>query len=286
MGVLLIAPTMLIFVAVIAYPLVYAVYLSFFSIYTPTLSGPWVGLENYRAMLTSGEFWGALGTTIVWTVGTLTLQIIFGVAVALLLNLNFYFRALARSLVLFPYFVSTVVAVLVWRWMFNDVYGILNRALVVSGLSDMPLDWLGSMPNAMISIILVGAWKYFPFVVIAVLARLQTIPDELYEAARIDGAGPFSRFLDVTLPQLADVLVVIVLLRTIWDFKEFDLIYLLTGGGPVNATETLPLLVYQQAFGMNAMGRASTYAIGIMLVLLIFMILYLNRTRRQPGAEA
>jgi multiple sugar transport system permease protein len=150
----------------------------------------------------------------------------------------------------------------------------------------MPLDWLGSMPNAMISIILVGAWKYFPFVVIAVLARLQTIPGELYEAARIDGAGPFSRFLDVTLPQLADVLVVIVLLRTIWDFKEFDLIYLLTGGGPVNATETLPLLVYQQAFGMNAMGRASTYAIGIMLVLLIFMSLYLNRTRRERGAEA
>jgi len=104
--------------------------------------------------------------------------------------------------------------------------------------------------------------------------------------ARIDGAGPFSRFLDVTLPQLADVLVVIVLLRTIWDFKEFDLIYLLTGGGPVSATETLPLLVYQQAFGMNAMGRASTYAIGIMLVLLIFMILYLNRTRRERGTAA
>ena len=118
--------------------------------------------------------------------------------------------------------------------MFNDVYGILNHALLARGLSDMPLDWLGSMPNAMISIILVGAWKYFPFVVIAVLARLQTIPGELYEAARIDGAGAWSRFWDVTLPQLRDVLVVIVLLRTIWDFKEFDLIYLLTGGGPVD----------------------------------------------------
>jgi multiple sugar transport system permease protein len=142
------------------------------------------------------------------------------------------------------------------------------------------------MPNAMISVILVGAWKYFPFVVIAVLARLQTIPGELYEAARVDGAGPLSRFWDVTLPQLADVLIIIVLLRTIWDFKEFDLIYLLTGGGPVTATETLPLLVYREAFGMNAMGRASTYAIGIMLVLLAFMILYLNRTRRQRSAAA
>jgi len=285
-GMLLIAPTILIFALVIAYPLVYAVYLSFFSIYTPTLKGEWVGLENYRLMLTSGEFWVSLWTTILWTVGTLTLQIVVGVAMALLLNLNFYFRSLARSLVLFPYFVSTVVAVLVWRWMFNDVYGILNRALIVSGISDMPLDWLGSMPNAMISVILVGAWKYFPFVVIAVLARLQTIPDELYEAARIDGAGAWSRFWDVTLPQLREVLVVIVLLRTIWDFKEFDLIYLLTGGGPVTSTETLPLLVYKQAFGMNAMGRASTYAIGIMLVLLTFMILYLYRTRRDRSPAA
>ena len=168
---------------VIAYPLLEAIYLSFFSIYTPTLQGHWVGLDNYRAMLASQEFWNALGTNIVWTVGTLSLQVVFGVAMALLLNHNFFFRSLARSLVLFPYFVSTVVAVLVWRWMFNDLYGILNRAILVSGLSDMPLDWLGSMPNAMISIILVGAWKYFPFVVIAVLARLQTIPEQLYEAA-------------------------------------------------------------------------------------------------------
>jgi multiple sugar transport system permease protein len=282
-GVLLIAPTLLIFALVIAYPLLEAIYLSFFSIYTPTLQGQWVGLENYRTMLSSQEFWKALGTNIVWTVGTLTLQVVFGIAMALLLNLNFYFRSLARSLVLFPYFVSTVVAVLVWRWMFNDTYGILNRAILASGLSDMPLDWLGSMPNAMISIILVGAWKYFPFVVIAVLARLQTIPSELYEAAHIDGAGPWSRFWDVTLPQLREVLIVIVLLRTIWDFKEFDLIYLLTGGGPVASTQTLPILVYKQAFGMNAMGKASTYAIGIMVVLLVFMVLYLYRTRQTKG---
>jgi multiple sugar transport system permease protein len=280
----MILPTLLTFLMVIVYPLVYAIYLSFYSIYTPTQQGEWVGLENYRAMLSSSEFWFSLRTTILWTVGTLTLQIVVGVAMALLLNLNFYFRPLARSLVLFPYFVSTVVAVLVWRWMFNDVYGILNRAMLASGLANMPVDWVGSMPNAMISVIVVGTWKYFPFVVIAVLARLQTIPTELYEAARIDGAGAWSRFWDVTLPQLREVLVVIILLRTIWDFKEFDLIYLLTGGGPVTSTQTLPLLVYKQAFGMNAMGQASTYAIGIMVVLMVFMILYLYRTQR--GREA
>ena len=216
-GMLMILPTLLTFLLVIVYPLIYAIYLSFYSIYTPTQQGEWVGLENYRAMLSSSEFWFSLRTTILWTVGTLTLQVVVGVAMALLLNLNFYFRSLARSLVLFPYFVSTVVAVLVWRWMFNDVYGILNRAMLASGLANMPVDWVGSMPNAMISVIVVGTWKYFPFVVIAVLARLQTIPTELYEAARIDGAGTWSRFWDVTLPQLREVLVVIILLRTIWD---------------------------------------------------------------------
>ena len=157
-----------------------------------------------------------------------------GVALALLLHQNIVFRSLARSLILFPYFISTVVAVLVWRWLFNDLYGILNHVMMWTGLLSMPIDWLGQMPNAMISVILVGAWKYFPFVVISVLARLQTIPDHLYEAATMDGAGAWGRFCDITLPQLRDVLFIVILLRAIWDFKEFDLIYLLTGGGPVD----------------------------------------------------
>ena len=135
----------------------------------------------------------------------------------------------------------------------------------------------------MISVILVGAWKYFPFVVIAVLARLQTIPDQLYEAAKIDGAGPIARFFDVTLPQLREVLVVIILLRAIWDFKEFDLIFLLTGGGPLDATQTLPLLVYQEAFALNDMGNASAYAVMMMLIMLVFMIVYIRRTRSEEG---
>ena len=281
LGVMLIAPTVLVFCAVIVYPLISAIYLSLFQIYTPTQEGGFVGFANYQALIASGEFWRSLFNTVVWTVGTLTLQIVFGVAMALLLHQNIWFRSLARSLVLFPYFVSTVVAVLVWRWLFNDLYGILNHMLMVSGISDMPVDWLGSMPNAMISIILVGAWKYFPFVVIAVLARLQTIPDALYEAARIDGAGPISRFFDVTLPQLRDVLVVIILLRAIWDFKEFDLIYLLTGGGPVISTQTLSLLVYKEAFALNQMGAASAFAVAMMVVMLVFMLVYIRKVGRE-----
>jgi multiple sugar transport system permease protein len=279
LGVMLIAPSVLIFCAVIVYPLVSAIYLSLFNIYTPTLRGNFVGLQNYAELFAGPEFWRSLANTLVWTVCTLTLQVVFGVAAALMLHQAIVFRALARSLILFPYFVSTVVAVLVWRWLFNDLYGILNHMLIWAGLLDMPLDWLGSMPNAMVSIVLVGAWKYFPFVVIAVLARLQTIPDQLYEAATIDGAGAWARFWDVTLPQLKDVLLVVVLLRAIWDFKEFDLIYLMTGGGPLIATQTLPLMVYKEAFGMDAMGRATAVAVAMMLVMLVFMVLYLRRAQ-------
>lgn len=284
LGVLLIAPTVLVFCAVIVYPLVSALYLSLFSIYTPTLQGGFVGLDNYAALLAGGTFWPALANTLIWTAGTLSLQIVFGIALALLLNENILFRSLARSLILFPYFVSTVVAVLVWRWLFNDLYGLANHLLMLGGIIDMPVDWLGRMPNAMLSVIVIGAWKYFPFVVIAVLARLQTIPEQLYEAATIDGAGPVGRFFDVTLPQLREVLAVVILLRAIWDFKEFDLIYLLTGGGPLNHTRTLPLAVYQEAFGLNRMGMASATAVLMMLVMLVFMLTYLRRAAR-AGAK-
>ncbi len=285
LGAALIAPTVLVFCAVILYPLVSAIYLSLFSIYTPTLAGDWVGANNYTELLASGRFWNAVLNTLIWTLGTLTLQITSGVGVALLLNQSIVFRSLARSLILFPYFLSTVVAVLVWRWLFNDLYGILNHLVLLAGLTDTPVNWLGQMPNAMVSIIFVGAWKYFPFVVIAVLARLQTIPEPLYEAATIDGAGPVQRFLDITLPQLRDVLVVVILLRAIWDFKEFDLIYLLTGGGPINATQTLSLLVYEEAFRLNRMGMASSYAVAMMLVLLGFTLLYLRQTNRPAEAQ-
>nr|WP_281419516.1 sugar ABC transporter permease [Falsiroseomonas tokyonensis] len=280
---MLIAPSVLIFCAVIVYPLVSAIYLSLFSIYTPTLQGNFVGLSNYAELLAGGEFWHSLANTLIWTVCTLTLQVVLGIAAALMLHQAIIFRSLARSLILFPYFVSTVVAVLVWRWLFNDLYGILNHLMIWAGLLNMPLDWLGSMPNAMVSIVLVGAWKYFPFVVIAVLARLQTIPDNLYEAATIDGAGAWGRFWDVTLPQLKDVLLVVVLLRAIWDFKEFDLIYLMTGGGPLIATQTLPLMVYKEAFGMDAMGRATAVAVAMMFVMLVFMLLYLRQAKQDAA---
>jgi multiple sugar transport system permease protein len=280
LGPLLIAPAVLILCAVIVYPLLATAWLSLFAIDTRTMAGEWVGLANFAAMLgNDGRFLGALGVTLVWTAGTLTLQLALGIGMALLLNQPLWFRSLARGLALFPYLVSTVVAVLVWRWLFNDFFGLFNRALIGLDLIARPVDWLGQMPNAMASTVVVGAWKFFPFVVIAVLARLQTIPESLYEAARLDGAGAWGRFRDVTLPQLADVLGIVVLLRAIWDFKEFDLIFLLTGGGPVDATRTLPLVVYQEAFGLNRMGMASAHALGMMAVMTMMFVAYRLLTR-------
>lgn len=279
LGIVLIAPAVTIFAAVIAYPLVSAVYNSLFAIDTLTLQGHWVGFGNYLALLQSRQFWAALSQNAIWTAGTVTLQLVLGVAAALLLNTRILFRSLARGLLLFPYFISSVVAVLIWRWLFNDLYGILNHALMEAEIIDMPIDWLGQMPNATISVILVGTWKHFPFVVIAVLARLQTIPPQLYEAAAMDGASAWGRFCDVTLPQLRDVLAIVVLLRTIWDFKEFDIIFLTTGGGPLGKTQTIPLLVYQQAFGLNQMGMASATAVVMMGLMLVFIAVYLVRSR-------
>lgn len=278
LGIVLIAPAVMIFGAVIVYPLVSAIYNSLFAIDTPTLQGHWVGFGNYVTLLQSRQFWAALYQNAIWTVGTVTLQLLLGVATALLLNTRILFRSLARSLILFPYFVSSVVAVLIWRWLFNDLYGILNHALMDAEIIDMPIDWLGQMPNATISVIVVGTWKHFPFVVIAVLARLQTIPPQLYEAAAMDGATAWGRFCDVTLPQLRDVLAIVVLLRTIWDFKEFDIIFLMTGGGPLGKTQTIPLLVYQQAFGLNQMGMASATAVVMMALMLVFIAIYLSRS--------
>lgn len=274
LGFALISPAIVLFLVLIAYPLAQSVYLSLHATSTLTLEGGFVGLDNYRRLLVDPEFWTSFRNTLVWTIGAMSLQIVLGVAFALMLHGPLLGRSLARGLVLFPYLLPTAVAVLVWQWLFNDLYGIFNHWLISAGLIARPIAWLSRLPDAMISVILVGAWKFFPFVVIAVLARLQTIPEHLYEAAKIDGASGWSRFWDITLPQLRGVLGIVVLLRSIWDFKEFDLIYLMTGGGPGIGTQTLPIMVYKEAFPLLHLGRGAAIAVLMMVVMLGFFFLY------------
>ncbi len=285
LGIGLIFPVLVLFFVLLAYPLMSAVLLSFNRVDTMTLSSSYVGLDNYWEIFQGREFLPALATNVAYALATLVLQVVVGVGIALLLHREFYLRSLARGLVLFPYMLSTVVAVLVWRWLFNDLYGFLNFVLLSLGIVDTPVDWLGRMPNAFVSVVLVSTWKFFPFVVIAVLARLQSIPDYLYEAATMDGASRWSLFWDITLPQLRSVLSVIILLRAIWDFKEFDMIYLLTGGGPGHGTQTLPLMLYELAFPLSQMGKASAIGVIMLLVMLLMIVPYF-RFAKVGGEES
>jgi multiple sugar transport system permease protein len=246
---------------------------------------PFVGLRNFAWALADDAFWSALVNTLEWVFGSVGLEMLIGLSVALLLNRSFVGRGIARAIVFAPYLIPTVVAVLVWRFMFHDVVGVLNFFLMKIGVLDAPVNWLNSPRMAMVSVIVVGVWKFFPFVVLAILGVLQSIPQEQYEAARIDGANDWQMFWRITLPYVMPVFLLTALLRTIWTFHKFDIIYLLTGGGPVGATTTLPVLVYQKAFADFELGRASALALitaGILGVLLcVYFVLNKRAEARQ-----
>lgn len=244
------------------------------------MSGPYVGFENFAWALTSEAFYTALWNTFIWVFGSVSIEMVLGLGLALLLNKTFAFRGVARAVILAPYLVPTVVAVLTWRYMFHDIVGIINAGFISIGVIDKPLLWLNSQSLAMTSVILVGVWKFFPFAVIALLGILQAIPQEQYEAARIDGASVFQQFWRITLPYVMPVFLLTALLRTIWTFHKFEIIYLMTGGGPLDATTTLPILVYLKAFSDFEFGRAAAVAIltfGILGILLALYFILINR---------
>lgn len=249
------------------------------------MSGPYVGFENFAWALTSEAFYTALWNTFIWVFGSVSIEMVLGLGLALLLNKAFAFRGIARAVILAPYLVPTVVAVLTWRYMFHDIVGIINAGLIATGLIDKPLLWLNSQSLAMTSVILVGVWKFFPFVVIALLGILQAIPQEQYEAAKIDGASSFQQFWRITLPYVMPVFLLTALLRTIWTFHKFEIIYLMTGGGPLDATTTLPILVYLKAFTDFEFGRAAAVAILTFGILGILLALYFILIKRAEARQ-
>jgi multiple sugar transport system permease protein len=174
-----------------------------------------------------------------------------------------------------------VSVVLIWMLLYNALYGVVNWLLVQAGVIGTPIAWLSQPASAFWAVVFVGVWKYFPFVVVIVLARLQVISQDLYEAARIDGASAWSRFVDITLPQLRDVLLVVALLRTIFMFNNFEIVFLLTGGGPLQATMTLPIMVYEQAFGVYELGRGSAIAVVMFIILIAVMSVYFSFLRKE-----
>lgn len=287
LGWFLILPTLLVFLAIVLFPLTYSIYLSFHSTSGFGMTLTWVGLENYVDLLVgdaSAEFWNSLTNNLMWTVGTVSIQIVLGVAVALLLHKDFKGRNIVRGAVLFPYMVPTIVAVFNFRWMFNATYGVFNYIITALGLVSKPISFFG-YKYAMGTAVMLGVWRFTPFVIITILARLQTIPPSLYEAAELDGAYSMAKFRYVTLPQLYNILVIVVLLRGVWMFRKFAPIYLLTGGGPGTSTQILPIFAYIQAYSGLRFGYAATIANLMFIILMSVGFLYLRKFYNAGGTK-
>ena len=253
-------------------PALYAISLSFYEQQSLTSEPVWVGFANYASVLASGEFWNALWNGFVYAMMAIVLQVVLGIGFALLLHQPFRGRTLLRGLAFLPYLLPTVVAVLTFKWMIDGSLGIVT--IIIDGLGLSPVYWFETESAAMMSVILVSVWLWTPFVTTTFLAGLQTVPVQLYEAARVDGAGPIRRFFHVTLPALRPILTVIILLRGVWMFNKFDIIWLTTGGGPLGATEHLPVLAYRQAFTLFDLGSGAAIATLSFLVLMVIVTLY------------
>lgn len=276
-GVLFMLPLIVAVGVFLVWPIAEAVRLSFVR-YNPLRPDdqPFVGLDNFLFVLEDPLFWESFWQAVVWTGWSTVLQAVIGVGLALLLHQPLKGMNAFRGLLLFPYIVPTVVIALNWRWLFNSEIGIVNHLLLSAGFIDERIAWLSTPTMAMASAILLNVWKYTPFVVIVVLARLQTIPTELYDAAKVDGAGALRRFRDITLPQLAEVLAVVIVFRTIWTFNKFEEIYLLTRGGPGTSTYNLALYAFDQSIANLRMGVGAAAGVIMLLLLLVGSVLYIR----------
>jgi len=283
-GWLLLAPSLILIVGLILYPIGYNLWLSLFDKHAFMPVQKFVGLQHYRYFLSDPEFWNAFYYGTVYAAVTMVLQLLLGVAAALLLNEAFRGRALLRGVVLFPYVIPTIVAVILWKWLLNDSYGLVNYLLMAVGVVKVPVAWLGK-DWIMFSLVVASVWQFFPFVVVTYLARLQTIPPELYEAATVDGATLWSRFLHVTLPQTRNVLFVIVLLRSIWMFTKFDTVWLMAGESAVSRyVRTLPVYAYARSFTYLQAGMGATLAVLMFLLLLAVTAVYFRVFRDEALA--
>ncbi|OLC18100.1 MAG: hypothetical protein AUH29_00180 [Candidatus Rokubacteria bacterium 13_1_40CM_69_27] len=278
-GWLLLAPSVLLIAGLVLYPILYNVWLSLFDKHAFLPAQAFVGLRHYQYFATDEEFWSSVRYGLVYAGATMVLQLGLGIMAALLLNEAFRGRNLLRGIVLFPYMIPTIVAVILWKWLLNDSYGLVNHLLMASGLVRTPVAWLGK-DYIMWSLILTSVWQFSPFVVVTYLARLQTIPPELYEAAKVDGAGAWRRFVHVTLPQTRNVLFVIVLLRGIWMFTKFDTVWLMAGEGGVSRyVRTLPVYAYARTFTYLQAGMGAALAVIMFALLLGATALYFRLFR-------
>lgn len=287
---LLLAPMLLMMFLLTAWPLARTLWLSFTDagLIGDGTAPNWVGSENYLYALTDPDFRAALWRTLYFTVVSVVIEGFIGVLVALLLNQQFWGRSALRVLVILPWALPTIVNATMWRLNFNPDYGSINALLSQFGLIDNYRSWLGDPNSAINAVMFADIWKNYPLITLLVLAALQTIPDDLFEAARLDGASAFRRFRKITLPAIAAPLAVALILRTIDAFKIFDIIYVMTRGGPLDSTKTVSFFVYQESFSYLRAGSGAAYAILMTLICAVLILIYmvmLLRQRRSGSAE-
>jgi multiple sugar transport system permease protein len=268
LGVLLILPAVVLIGAVILYPIAYNVYLSFTEVpLNPNRAPQWVGLGNYVELLTAARFWSAFTTTLAFTVGSTVLSTVVGLAVALLFDREFRGRRLARGLVLLPHVTPIIAVAFVWQFMLSPLWGSIPNLLAEWGLYGTRVGLLEQSATALPVVIVFSAWRNFPFAFLLFVARLQAIPESMYEAARIDGASALAQFKDITLPELKGTIAIVVLLRFIWEFNTFAEVWLLT-----RQVLTLPIFAYQTAFANFEQGLGAAISLLLFLVQALFVL--------------
>jgi arabinogalactan oligomer/maltooligosaccharide transport system permease protein len=239
-----------------------------------------VGVDNYVTIITSGVFWEKLTWTVVWTVACVALHYGIGLGLALLLNRKLRFRSAYRLILILPWAIPAFVSAFIWRYLYNSDYGVLNGLLEAVGLG--AVGWLDDPVTARIAVIAVNVWLGVPFMMVAMLGGLQSVPGELYEAAEVDGASPWQRFTNITVPGLRTVSSTVVLLGTIWTFNMFPVIYLVSGGGPGSSTEILVTYAFREAFtSVRNYSGSAAWGVLILLLLIVLALVYRRALRRQ-----
>lgn len=268
----LIAPAMLVLAATLAWPLVQAVQFSLQDVRVIGSPGAFVGFDNYRRVLGTPGFWNAAGLSIVWVVANAVLQTVLALAAAIVLNEKFPGVRVARTWIIVTWIVPTVVVVVIWRWLLSTSGGMINPLMLQAGIVDRPVGFFATPWTAMASLVFINSWRWFPFIALMILAGLTRIPDELYEAARLDGANAWQRFRRITWPLLAPTLAVLAVIGTLLSFNVFDIIWLLTSGGPAGGSRTLPVLIYETAFKGYRLSEAATISVLATILLMAFAI--------------
>ncbi|WP_184818532.1 carbohydrate ABC transporter permease [Jiangella mangrovi] len=272
-------PGLALLVAVVLYPLVSALVTAFFEQSLVIPGREFVGFENIQAVLES-DFWRIFRQTLVFTVGSTLVPFVIGFGLALALNTGLRGQKVFRGVFLVPWLVPGVVVSFLWMWIFNANYGVANGLLEGLGIIDEPHAWLAEPGTAMAAVIIAKTWASFPWMMVMLLAGLQTVPPELHEAAEVDGAGTIRRFFSVTLPHLKGIVGLVLLLEFIWNFQHFDIIYVLTGGGPAGTTQTFATSVYETAFRGFDLGRAGALGLLWMIILLVLVVVYVRFSER------